>query len=368
MNRALTMIALASSMMVVLDFGLHAQTPTPTPTPRKLGRTAAPGLITPTPTPSKVPGIRIMNPGGTDSPNSLPWLNTASPNSVRQGQQNASITLTARNTNFQQGVTTADFGAGIAVISLRVTSLTTAVAVVNIAADAPVGAHNVRMNTQGELVDMASTAHTFGAANVSGFAVNAFLNRSAATPVTPVIATATPTTPITATTSPGGSSATPGAPGGGSQSPGSGTQTSVPGRGTTATLPGRGSVNTPCSANFTYDSRDKPFTVQCSRFAVDETSQRNVAAAEAGITTRKAIWAVTFATPWSAGEDPFMKALVAGTSFKTVTFSFTANGGQPASTISLTLADVVAVKKSFDLATGAATEEVTLGVDKVEMQ
>ena len=59
-------------------------------------------------------------------------LTQINPHQVSQGQQNVSVTLTGKNTSFAQGKTTADFGPGITVTSLTVTSPTTASALVNV--------------------------------------------------------------------------------------------------------------------------------------------------------------------------------------------------------------------------------------------
>ncbi len=84
-----------------------------------------------------------------------PVLVQVSPNMGQQGQQNLSIGLTGFSTHFVQGATTASFGAGISVVSLIVTSATTATAVLDIDARAVLGGANVTVTTGGEIVSLA---------------------------------------------------------------------------------------------------------------------------------------------------------------------------------------------------------------------
>jgi hypothetical protein len=71
---------------------------------------------------------------------------------VPQGQQGASVALTGQNTSFQQGVTTADFGPGITVVSLTVTSATSANAIINVDPAAALGLRPVQLTTGSEQV------------------------------------------------------------------------------------------------------------------------------------------------------------------------------------------------------------------------
>jgi hypothetical protein len=77
----------------------------------------------------------------------VPTLLSVVGNSGQQGQQNLSVAITGQFTHFSQGTTTANFGTGIAVTSLTVTSATTATAVLNVTADAALGATNVTMTS-----------------------------------------------------------------------------------------------------------------------------------------------------------------------------------------------------------------------------
>src|SRR5205814_1109417 len=61
-----------------------------------------------------------------------PAIIFVNPNTGQQGQSNLSVSITGQNTNFVQGTTAASFGAGITVVSVTVTSLTTATVVLNI--------------------------------------------------------------------------------------------------------------------------------------------------------------------------------------------------------------------------------------------
>ena len=96
--------------------------------------------------------------------NGTPVLTQVNPNTGLQGQQNVSVALTGQFTHFVQGTTTASFGAGISVVSLTVTSATSATAVLNISATAVVGAINVTVTTGAEEASLAN-----------GFAVTARL-------------------------------------------------------------------------------------------------------------------------------------------------------------------------------------------------
>src|SRR5262249_39562134 len=82
-------------------------------------------------------------------------LTQVSPNSGPLGQQNLSVTVTGQSTHFIQGLTSANFGAGISVTSVTVSSPTRATAVINIAAGASLGAHDVTLFTQGEAATLA---------------------------------------------------------------------------------------------------------------------------------------------------------------------------------------------------------------------
>ena len=75
------------------------------------------------------------------------WLTNFVPDNVSEGQQGISVALTGYATSFRQGVTTADFGPGITVTSLTVSSNTSATAVINIDRSVPIGGINVTLTT-----------------------------------------------------------------------------------------------------------------------------------------------------------------------------------------------------------------------------
>jgi RHS repeat-associated protein len=78
-------------------------------------------------------------------------LESVNPNSGQQGQQNLSVALAGNGTNWAQGTTTADFGPGITVASLTVTSPTSATAVLNISPSAPQQPNTVTITTGSEV-------------------------------------------------------------------------------------------------------------------------------------------------------------------------------------------------------------------------
>ena len=90
-----------------------------------------------------------------------PLLVKAEPNTVAQGQTGVSIVLTGDATSFQQGVTTAEFGPGITVTSLTVSSNTRATAVINVDPSAPLIGHDIQVTTGSELATMGN-AFTLG--------------------------------------------------------------------------------------------------------------------------------------------------------------------------------------------------------------
>jgi RHS repeat-associated protein/uncharacterized repeat protein (TIGR01451 family) len=83
------------------------------------------------------------------------------PNSGQQGQQGLSVAITGQATHFAQGTTTANFGSGIAVNSLTVSSPTSATAVLNIDPLTFTGGRGVTLTTGGESADgVAFTVNT----------------------------------------------------------------------------------------------------------------------------------------------------------------------------------------------------------------
>ena len=81
-----------------------------------------------------------------------------------------SIALTGRNTSFSQGATTANFGTGITVTSLTVTSPTTATAVINVDPSTPIGSAHVGLTTGNENALLGPTS-SGSTAPATGFTV-----------------------------------------------------------------------------------------------------------------------------------------------------------------------------------------------------
>jgi hypothetical protein len=84
----------------------------------------------------------------------LPPTVLLSPSTGQQGQQGLSVAITGQNTHFVQGTTTAVFGTGITVVSLTVSSATSATVVLNIDPAAPAGASNVTVTTGSEVATL----------------------------------------------------------------------------------------------------------------------------------------------------------------------------------------------------------------------
>ena len=80
---------------------------------------------------------------------------SVNPSTVQQGQTR-DVTVTGQGTNFSSGVTTVSFGAGVTVNSVSVTSITTAVVNVTIAADAAVGPRTVTATTGTQVATLAN--------------------------------------------------------------------------------------------------------------------------------------------------------------------------------------------------------------------
>ena len=85
-----------------------------------------------------------------------PAITSLTPNSGQAGQTLATVAIVGQNTNFAQGTTTANFGAGITVNSLTVTSPTTATANISIAANATPGPRNVTLTTGSQVATLAN--------------------------------------------------------------------------------------------------------------------------------------------------------------------------------------------------------------------
>lgn len=85
-----------------------------------------------------------------------PVLLSVNPSNGQQGQQNLAVTVTGQFTHWVQGTTVAAFGPGITVVSLTVNSATSATAVLNISASAPLGSGAVTVTTGSEIVTLSS--------------------------------------------------------------------------------------------------------------------------------------------------------------------------------------------------------------------
>jgi hypothetical protein len=123
------------------------------------------------------------------------YLSAASPKSIAPGMQNAAVELTGHDTLFQDGMTTADFGAGITVASLSVHSANTATAIINVDQNAPTGEHNVVLTTGTEQastqVGLAlQTNGRIRQGSATGFQVMAGMTETSLTPAVPVVAAA----------------------------------------------------------------------------------------------------------------------------------------------------------------------------------
>ena len=80
-----------------------------------------------------------------------PVILSLGPNTGSQGQQNLSVTIAAQYTNFVQGTTSVNFGAGVATTAVAVTDSTHLTALISIAPDAAVGARTVLITTGSEI-------------------------------------------------------------------------------------------------------------------------------------------------------------------------------------------------------------------------
>jgi Concanavalin A-like lectin/glucanases superfamily len=77
------------------------------------------------------------------------------PNSGVQGQA-LTVTVTGNNTHWVNGVTTANFGAGVNASNVHVTGLTSATVDLAVSAGAATGLHSATLTTQGEVASMAN--------------------------------------------------------------------------------------------------------------------------------------------------------------------------------------------------------------------
>jgi RHS repeat-associated protein len=79
-----------------------------------------------------------------------PVITQVNPNTGQQGQQNLTVNITGAFSSFVQGITQLNFGAGITVTTVSVNDSTHLTAQVTLAADAPVGPHDVTATTGSE--------------------------------------------------------------------------------------------------------------------------------------------------------------------------------------------------------------------------
>jgi hypothetical protein len=86
----------------------------------------------------------------------LPVVSGASPISAHQNDQNVNVTVTGLYTNFVNGTTTANFGAGVTVNSVTVSGSTTATVNVTISSTATIGGRTVTMTTGTEVASFAN--------------------------------------------------------------------------------------------------------------------------------------------------------------------------------------------------------------------
>jgi hypothetical protein len=84
-----------------------------------------------------------------------PTITSISPNIGQEGQQNLSVSITGQNTHFAQGTTSANFGAGITVLSLTISSSTSATVVMDIASGAAIGLNDLTLETGTEAAMLA---------------------------------------------------------------------------------------------------------------------------------------------------------------------------------------------------------------------
>jgi RHS repeat-associated protein len=96
-------------------------------------------------------GTEVATLAGGFAVNPGPTITEINPNVGQQGQQNLSVSVTTFATHFAQGTTQANFGAGVTVATLTVTSATSATVVLNISSSAASGTRNVTFTTGSEV-------------------------------------------------------------------------------------------------------------------------------------------------------------------------------------------------------------------------
>jgi hypothetical protein len=132
---------------------VSAFSPLPGSSGRITFQVTGPNVSAPTPYLVSVTGMTSTGTAFASSKPAALTINPAAvilsvnPSSGVVGQQNLAVTITGQYTNFVQGSTTANFGAGITVASVSVTSSTTAIATIAIAGNTLPGAQMVTVAT-----------------------------------------------------------------------------------------------------------------------------------------------------------------------------------------------------------------------------
>lgn len=117
----------------------------------------------------------VRGQAGPPPPPSLPrFLSSLSPASAAQGAS-ALVEITGFNTNFAAGSTAADFGAGVVVESIEVSSPTSARAAVRVSEDAEPGVRHVRLTqAEGDVYSVVAFVVNPGTASVAGRVIDEF--------------------------------------------------------------------------------------------------------------------------------------------------------------------------------------------------
>ena len=145
-----TMVALLTVTSATTATAVLNIDPSATPGPRNVSFTTGSEIVTAS--------------GGFTVSAGIPSLVSVNPNSGQQSQQALSVSISGQLTHFVQGTTTANFGAGITVASLTITSPTSATAMININASATTGSRTVTLTTGSEV---ASLSNGFSVASTS---------------------------------------------------------------------------------------------------------------------------------------------------------------------------------------------------------
>src|SRR5262249_39675279 len=90
------------------------------------------------------------------SPSSASIVSAAAAAPTSQGATNVNVTVTGNGTHFSQGLTEGNFGDGVTINSITVTSITTAVFNVSISSTAAIGSRTITIITGGEFAAAAN--------------------------------------------------------------------------------------------------------------------------------------------------------------------------------------------------------------------